>query len=385
MSRNGNPRILIVDDEEAILETLTFTFMDHYDVLTTPDPQAALAILEANQPVAVIITDQRMPGMTGVELLRRVYERFPETVRIILTGFADSEATIQAINDGHIYGYVNKPWEPDELKAMVRRAAQLHALTIENRRLVEDLRHSNAFLEAVMDRLRTGAIAVDRDGVVRAVNKPAMAFVGLDEDVRGRTIDSVLARNHLTDLGKAVRALAEESGGSFEEVDLRVGAGHRIRVSNQALVDEQGQALGRVVLFKEISHEPLTRDFETLVGQLSSFESREPGALRAQLESALAALTSLGERVTSARIESANMSELAERVSRTRTAISSWLDVDEALAVEEFPDAQLLRDRMKIAAGRWPHADPQPSGIARLARRVEDYYESGENTGERTL
>lgn len=385
MSRNGNPRILIVDDEEAILETLTFTFMDHYDVLTTPDPLAALAILEANQPVAVIITDQRMPGMTGVELLRQVYERFPETVRIILTGFADSEATIKAINDGHIYGYVNKPWEPDELKAMVRRAAQLHALTIENRRLVEDLRHSNAFLEAVMDRLRTGAIAVDRDGVVRAVNKPARAFVGLDEDVRGRSIDSVLARNHLTDLGKAVRALAEESGGSFEEVDLRVGAGHRIRVSNQALVDEQGQALGRVVLFKEISHEPLTRDFETLVGQLSSFESSEPGALRAQLESALAALSSLGERVTGARIESANMSELAERVSRARTAISSWLDVDDALAVEEFPDAQLLRDRMKIAAGRWPHADPPPKGIARLARRVEDYYESGENTGERTL
>jgi len=385
LSRNDAPRILIVDDEEAILETLTFTFMDDYEVLTTPDPQAALALLEANAPVAVIITDQRMPGMTGVELLRRVYERFPETVRIILTGFADSEATIRAINDGHIYGYVNKPWEPDELKAMVRRAAELHALTTLNRRLVEDLRHANAFLEAVMDRLRTGAIAVDRDGVVRAVNKPARAFVGLDEDVRGRTIDSVLARNHLTDLGQAVRALAEESGGSFEEVDLRVGAGHRIRVSSQALVDEAGQALGRVVLFKEISHEPLTRDFETIVGRLSSFESNEPGALRGELESALVALTGLGARVAGARIESANMSELAERVSRARTAISSWLDVDEALAVEEFPDAQLLRDRMKIAAGRWPHSDPPPKGIARLARRVEDYYESGENTGERTL
>ena len=270
------------------------------------------------------------------------------------------------------------PADPAHLEPVLAQTAALE-------RLVEDLRHSNAFLEAVMDRLRTGAIAVDRDGVVRAVNKPARAFVGLDEDVRGRTIDSVLARNHLTDLGKAVRALAQESGGSFEEVDLRVGAGHRIRVSNQALVDERGEALGRVVLFKEISHEPLTREFETVVGQLSSFESSEPGALRAALESALATLSALGDRAAGARIESANMSELAERVSRTRTAISSWLDVDEALAVEEFPDAQLLRDRMKIAAGRWPHSDPPPKGIARLARRVEDYYESGENTGERTL
>jgi len=87
-----------------------------------------------------------MPGMTGVELLRETYERFPETVRIILTGFADSEATIQAINAGHIYGYVNKPWEPDELKTLVRRAVELHALTMENRRLVDDLRHANLFL-----------------------------------------------------------------------------------------------------------------------------------------------------------------------------------------------------------------------------------------------
>lgn len=385
LNPSDKPRILIVDDEEAILETLTFTFMDDYEVLTTPDPLTALGLLEANQPIAVVITDQRMPGMTGVELLKRVYERFPETMRIILTGFADSEATIKAINDGHIYGYVNKPWEPDDLKAMVRRAVELHRLTAENRRLVDDLRHANFFLGAVMDRLRTGAIAVDRDGIVRAVNKPATAFIGLDEDVRGRSIDSVLARNHLEDLGRTVRALAAESGGSFEEVDLRVGAGHRIRVSNQALVDDAGQPMGRVVLFKEISHEPLTRDFEAIVGRLSAFDSPEVGALRSELEAALAALSALGERVKAARIESANMSELAERVSRTRTAIANWLDVDDALSVEEYPDAQLLRDRMKIAAQRWPHSDPPPKGIARLARRVEDYYESGENTRDRIL
>ena len=63
----------------------------------------------------------------------------------------------------------------------------------------------------------------------------------------------------------------------------------------------------------------------------------------------------------------------------------SWLDVDDALAGEEFPDAQLLRDRMRIAAQRWPHSDPPPGGVARLARRVEEYYETGENPGGRTL
>jgi CheY-like chemotaxis protein len=381
MSQPERPRILIVDDEEAILETMTFTFMDLYEVLTTSDPTKAMSILEENQPVSVVITDQRMPGMTGVELLKEVYENFPETVRIILTGFADSEATIKAINDGHIYGYINKPWEPDELKTIVRRATELHALSLENRRLVDDLRNANLFLAAVMDRLRTGAIAIDRDGIVRAVNKPAVAFIGLKEDIRGIRIDDVMASQQLAELGEKVRLLANESGGSFEEVDLDVGGGHRLRFSSQALAGEEGETFGRVILFKEISHEPLTRDFEEIVGQVSATK----GALRGELESARVALTALDERVSEARVESASMSELVERVSRTRTAIGNWLDVDDSLVGEEFPDAQLLRDRLNVASQRWPSAESSPERVVALAQAVEEYYETGENPRERIL
>jgi CheY-like chemotaxis protein len=381
MSQPERPRILIVDDEEAILETMTFTFMDLYEVLTTSDPTKAMSILEENQPVSVVITDQRMPGMTGVELLKEVYENFPETVRIILTGFADSEATIKAINDGHIYGYINKPWEPDELKTIVRRATELHALSLENRRLVDDLRNANLFLAAVMDRLRTGAIAIDRDGIVRAVNKPAVAFIGLEEDIRGIRIDDVMASQQLAELGEKVRLLANESGGSFEEVDLDVGGGHRLRFSSQALAGEDGETFGRVILFKEISHEPLTRDFEEIVGQVSATK----GALRGELESARVALTALDERVSEARVESASMSELVERVSRTRTAIGNWLDVDDSLVGEEFPDAQLLRDRLNVASQRWPSAESSPERVVALAQAVEEYYETGENPRERIL
>jgi CheY-like chemotaxis protein len=381
MSQSERPRILIVDDEEAILETMTFTFMDHYEVLTTSDPTKAIDILAESQPVSVVITDQRMPGMTGVELLKEVYEQFPDTVRIILTGFADSEATIKAINDGHIYGYINKPWEPDELKAIVRRANELHALAIENRRLVADLRDANLFLAAVMDRLRTGAIAIDRDGIVRAVNKPAVAFIGLEEDIRGLPIDEVMSRKDLAEFGEKVRMLADESGGSFEEVDLGIVGSHRVRISNQALAGEDDETIGRVILFKEISHEPLTRDFEEIVGQVTATKD----ALREELENALKALAALDERVSDARIESANMSELVERVSRTRTAISNWLDVDDALVGDEFPDAQLLRDRLNVASHRWPRSESPPARVQELAQAVEDYYETGENARERIL
>lgn len=385
MSETERPRILIVDDEEAILETMTFTFMDLYEVLTTSDPMQALGIMEENAPIAVVITDQRMPGMTGVELLREVYERHPETIRIILTGFADSEATIQAINDGHIYGYVNKPWEPDELKALVRRAVELHALSLENRRLVDDLRDANLFLAAVMDRLRTGAIAIDSEGVVRAVNQPAKAFIGIESDIVGKTLSSVMEREDLEELSQRVRTLADEAGGSFEELDLGVGAGHRIRVSVQSLSNQDGTYLGRVILFKEISHEPLARNLEEIVDRVSATKSAGAGPLRDALEKALTDLADLGERVSGAGVESANMAELRERVSRTQTAIGNWLDVDDTMAGEAYPDAQMLRDRLSVAAQRWPRSESLPEGVVALSKAVEAYYESGENARQRIL
>ncbi len=385
MSESERPRILIVDDEEAILETMTFTFMDLYEVLTTSDPTQALQIMEENQPIAVVITDQRMPGMTGVELLSETYQRFPETVRIILTGFADAEATVKAINDGHIYGYVNKPWEPDELKAIVKRATELHLLTRENRSLVDELRYANLFLAAVMDRLRTGAIALDRDGIVRAVNQPAKAFIGLESDIQGHSIDDILGKEHLKELADRVRTLAEESGGSFEEVDIGIGPGHRLRISNQALADSNGETMGRVIMFKEISHEPLRRDLEKLIGRVSQTKSAASGTLREVLEKTLPDLARLFDRVSGVGVESANMSELKERVSRIRTAIGNWLDVDDALVGDAYPDAQMLRDRMNIAGQRWPSSEPMPDGVVGLSKAVEDYYETGENPRQRIL
>jgi hypothetical protein len=79
------------------------------------------------------------------------------------------------------------------------------------------------------------------------------------------------------------------------------------------------------------------------------------------------------------------MSELGERVSRTLTAVENWLAVDDAMAREEFPDPQLLQDRMRIATGRWPLSDELPERVGELARRVEEYYESGENPKQRVL
>jgi FixJ family two-component response regulator len=376
------PRILVVDDEEAILETMTFTFMDVYEVLTASDGDQALEILDANAPVSVVITDQRMPKMTGVELLAKVFERHPETVRIMLTGFADADATIKAINDGHIYAYINKPWEPTELKQVVRRAVAHHDLALENARLVTDLRNTNLFLHAVMDRLNLGALAVDASGAIQAVNRPAGAYLKLSEDVSGQDLGEVLERQGLANLSAVTMGLAECEGGSFEDMDLRVdGSGHRLRVSSQSLQGPDGRQIGRVILFKEISHEPLRRRFEEVVSAVAHAETDT----RAAIEEGLRALSKLARDFSDTKVTSPDMIELDERVARSQTALQNWLDVDESLAQEDYPDAQLLQDRMRIANQRWPYPDDLPEGVRVLAKNVEAYYESGENPRQRAL
>lgn len=382
MGTGGRHRILIVDDEEAILETMTFTFEEEYEVLTATSAAEALDVLERSGPVAAVISDQRMPEMTGVEFLSQVFERHPTTVRIILTGFADMDAIIRAINDGHVYAYITKPWEPDQLKQVVRRAVDHHRLVVENERLLRDLRDANVFLEAVMDQLDTGALALDAHGVVRAVNRPAREYLGLEKDPRGRALDEVLSSAGLGSVGAAAMRIATDDAVGYEELELaREGRSVRLRIGVQTLESPEGGELGKVILAREISHEPLRRRFEEIVDGVA----RAEGDLRERLEGALAELRELADRVSGSSVDSPGMAEIAERVRRTSTAVDYWLAVDDALAREDFPEAQLLLDRMRLAASRWPLPDRLPERVRELARRVETYYESGENPKQRVL
>jgi CheY-like chemotaxis protein len=373
----ARPRILVVDDEEAILETMTFTFEDDYEVHTSTDPRRALDMLEAKGPFAVVLTDQRMPDMSGVEFVTEVRRRHPTTIRMILTGFSDMDAIIQAINDGNIYAYITKPWEPDQLKQVMKRAVEHHQLAAENERLVGDLQRANRFLEAVIDELDSGAIALDSDGVIRAVNRPVREYFGLSHDPRGRKLDELLADKGLEAVRSATTAAVEQGGASYYEIDLE---SHRFRITSRPLV-ANGEALGRVVLFREVSHEPLRRRFDDLVGGWLSCD----GPVRAHFESGREQLALLGEEVRGAAVQTPGMKELADRISRTRTSLENWLAVDDALSNEEYPDAQVLQDRMRVASARWPLGDELPVRVTDLARRVADYYESGEQNREATL
>jgi Nif-specific regulatory protein len=137
--------ILVVDDEADNLDAFRFNFKRVFQVVTAGGGEEALAVLR-DTDVAVIITDQRMPKMTGLELLRAARPLRPDAVGIILTAYTDVEVLVEAINLGHIYRYLTKPWDGKEVRGVLQQACERHHLIRENRRLEEQLRQYTGYL-----------------------------------------------------------------------------------------------------------------------------------------------------------------------------------------------------------------------------------------------
>jgi response regulator RpfG family c-di-GMP phosphodiesterase len=166
--------ILCVDDEPNILSSLRRLFRSQgYRIFLAESGSDALQVLE-RETVDLVISDMRMPAMDGAEFLGRVRSRWPDTIRLLLTGFADLESTISAINKGEIYRYINKPWNDNDMLLVVRRALERKALEREKERLEalnhlqnEELRELNANLEAkVLQRTAELTLAHDSLAVV---------------------------------------------------------------------------------------------------------------------------------------------------------------------------------------------------------------------------
>lgn len=146
--------ILVVDDEEENLLAFELNFRSQFTIYTANSGRKGLEIL-AERDVALVITDQRMPEMTGVEFLEKAAQLRPDILRMVLTGYSDINALIDAVNMGRIYHYVTKPWDPDELALSIKRALETYRLGAENRRLVAELKQKNEELESrVRERTR---------------------------------------------------------------------------------------------------------------------------------------------------------------------------------------------------------------------------------------
>lgn len=146
--RREKLKLLIVDDEPDNLDLLYRTFRRDFDVIRAESAIEALKVLDEQGEVAIIISDQRMPEMLGTEFLSRTVDRFPDTIRIVLTGYTDVEDLVEAINSGKVFKYITKPWVPEQLRSVVQQAAETYQV-VKNRtnELRRALRRESLFNE----------------------------------------------------------------------------------------------------------------------------------------------------------------------------------------------------------------------------------------------
>lgn len=176
---SGPPRrgyLLIIDDEEEIRKSLFRQFRKDYHVFTAANAEEGDRIMRT-QPVHVVISDQRMPGWSGSEFFRIVRHEFPDATRLLLTGYADLPAVIEAINDGEIFRYITKPWDPDELQTIVREAFDKYWLIVDKRQLMEEQIAANRDLEERVQ-ARTRELA-ETNAQLRELNEQKDRLLGI--------------------------------------------------------------------------------------------------------------------------------------------------------------------------------------------------------------
>ncbi|MEM9213912.1 MAG: response regulator [Cyanobacteria bacterium P01_F01_bin.150] len=154
-SRKVKPKILVVDDEPDNLALLYRTFRREFQILQASSGLEALDVLTNEGEVAVIISDQRMPEMKGTEFLSKTVPQFPDTIRIILTGFTDVEDLVDAINSGQVYKYITKPWDPGELKDVVKHATETYALLRQRAHELDRAQQQASLLNALVNAPRS--------------------------------------------------------------------------------------------------------------------------------------------------------------------------------------------------------------------------------------
>jgi len=245
------PVILLVDDEASILSSLKRLFRPHgYKILTAESGAQGLELM-ATETVDLVISDMRMPGMTGAQFLALAKERFPDTVRILLTGYSEISATIAAINDGGIYHYLPKPWDERDLLLTVQRALEQQQLKQEKERLAAVVQRQNQELQAFNQNLEKQVVARTEE-----IRQTVLFLEKSEEDIK---------KNFLTML-KVFSSMIELRSGAFSGQSARVGElsrklgaklGLTVHAQQELMISGLLHAIGKIGLSDELVRKPM--------------------------------------------------------------------------------------------------------------------------------
>lgn len=246
---NGSCGVLVVDDEPQILASVRDLLEDNFAVSTATDAEAALRLLGQTE-VGVILSDQRMPGLSGDEFLTRAREVSGAT-RVLITGYSDISALVRAINNGQIYAYVAKPWDPMEFKLTVAKAAEHYELS-------QQVHASEQRFRLLFEDAPVPYIEMDRDASITMVNLAASALLGYAQrDLLGRKLWTLVKHRPRQDR-KIHREIGEDERTPSSEVvehDLIHQDGHLIPVQlhGRSICTEAGEVAGQRMAMIDIT------------------------------------------------------------------------------------------------------------------------------------
>lgn len=264
-------RVLLVDDEPQVLLALEDLLGEDFAVLKTASPEEALEMVAQDKDIAVVLSDQRMPKMTGDELLSRI-DASSDAKRILVTAFADLSAVIRAVNNGKIFAYVTKPWNPNELLLMVRKAA-------DHFRLTQELARERRLLNSILNSLDEGILAVDREGKSLLFNSQAERILGVGpRDVNPSTWASdygVFAADRkqllAPESNPLLRAMAGEKAAPQEAFVKNAWVrGATVTITGTPLLGDHGALTGGVAVLRDVTRQ---RELETQLSQSQKMDA----------------------------------------------------------------------------------------------------------------
>jgi signal transduction histidine kinase len=219
--------ILYVDDLQTNLILFQATFERDYTIILAESAAEAIDILKEKE-VQVLVTDQRMPDMTGTELLEIVAKEYPDIRRFLLTAFTDFETVVEAVNKGHVHGYINKPLQADEVRMSINNSLEMYELRKKNSQMMEELENANRELMN-LDGLKSEIIKVISQEIRNPLNRIMGTLHLLKDKIEGHELSEVV-----NILDSSVSRL-EEFSSMTEQISILKSPGHELKISDVPL------------------------------------------------------------------------------------------------------------------------------------------------------
>jgi signal transduction histidine kinase/response regulator RpfG family c-di-GMP phosphodiesterase len=257
-------RVLLVDDEPQVLVALEDLLSEEFSVLKAQSGEDALKVIRHEPEIAVVITDQRMPKMTGDEFLTRLDKH--AATRILLTGYADLSAVIRAVNEGKIFAYVTKPWNAEDLWLTVHNAAEHFHLAQELTNERQRLQEKTHLLDSILDCMGEGIVATDREGKCLVFNRRAEKILGMGPvnvrpDAWGPKYGLHLPDQKTPMPSEELPMARVLRGESFVELDMYVKnaavQGTAVAVTATPLTGESGDLVGGISVLRDVTQQRL--------------------------------------------------------------------------------------------------------------------------------